>query len=46
MIWITCDMYSTTVIQSFERRGIVVMNFDCYTGDRSSIPTHGNSLGK
>ena len=22
------------------RRGIVVMDFDCYTGDRGSIPTH------
>ena len=28
------------------RRGIVVMDFDCYTGDRSSIPTHDDSLGK
>ena len=27
-------------------RGLVVMDFDCYTGDRSSIPTHGDSLGK
>ena len=22
------------------------MNFDCYTGDRGSIPAHGDSLGK
>ena len=29
-----------------ESRGIVVMNFDCYTGDRGSIPAHGDSLGK
>ena len=28
------------------RRGIVVMDFDCYTGDRSLIPTHGDSLDK
>ena len=27
-------------------RGIVVMDFDCYTGDRGSIPTHGDSFGK
>ena len=26
------------------RRGIVVMDFDCYTDDRGSIPTHGDSL--
>ena len=25
---------------------IVVMDFDCYTGDRGSIPTHGDSLDK
>ena len=28
------------------RRGIVVMDFNCYTGDCDSIPTHSNSLGK
>ena len=27
-------------------RGIVVIDFDCYTGDRGLIPTHGDSLGK
>ena len=27
-------------------RGIVAMDFDCYTGDRGSIPAHGDSLGK
>ena len=27
------------------RRGIVVMDFDCYTGDRGSIPAHSDSLG-
>ena len=31
---------------SLRHRGIVVMDFDCYTGDRGSIPTHGDSLGK
>ena len=25
---------------------LVVMDFDCYTGDRGLIPTHGDSLGK
>ena len=30
----------------FRRRGIVVMDFDCYTGDRGSVPAHGDSLGK
>ena len=28
------------------RRGIVVMDFDCYTGNCGSIPAHGDSLGK
>ena len=28
------------------RLGIVVMDFDCYTGDCSSIPTHDDSLSK
>ena len=28
------------------RRSIVVMDFDYYTGDHGSIPTHGDSLGK
>ena len=27
-------------------RGIVVMDFNCYTGDRGSIPTHCDSFGK
>ena len=32
---------------SFWRRYIVViMDFDCYTGDRDLIPTHDDSLGK
>ena len=26
------------------RRGIVVMDFDCYTGNHGSIPTHGDSF--
>ena len=30
----------------FGRFGIVVLDFDCYTGDRSSILTHRDSLGK
>ena len=35
------------LLQGFTgRHGIVVMDFDCYTGDRSSIPTNGDSLGK
>ena len=29
-----------------EQSGIVVMDFYCFTGDRSSIPTHDDSLGK
>ena len=28
------------------RRDLVVMDFDCYTGDRGSIATHGDSLSK
>ena len=28
------------------RRGIVVMDFDCYSGDRGWILAHGDSLGK
>ena len=28
------------------RHGIVVIHFDCYTGNHSSIPTHSDSFGK
>ena len=46
-----CNWYTSLnilkfALQSARRHGIVVMDFDCYTGDRSSIPTHGDSHGK
>ena len=34
------------ILSTKRRRGIVVMDFDCYTGDHGSIPAHGDSLGK
>ena len=34
------------ILSTKRRRGIVVKDFDCYTGDRGSIPAHGDSLGK
>ena len=38
--------FSFLETQETRRRGLVVMDFDCYIGDRSSIPTQGDSLGK
>ena len=38
-----CQWYADDIIW---RRGLVVMDFDCYTGDHGSIPTHADSLGK
>ena len=37
---------SFIVDSSHEGCGIVDLVCDCYTGGRSSIPTHGDSLGK
>ena len=42
IIFITL-LYHTTPSR---HRGIVVMDFDCYTGDHGLIPAHRNSLGK
>ena len=39
-------VFVQTYANKLRRCGIVVMDFDCYTGDRSSIPTHSDSLGK
>ena len=46
-----CDVkenlsYFHDLERAHRRRGIVFMDFDCCSGDRGSIPTHGVSLGK
>ena len=44
---VTCMTYYTIKSEAkLWRLGIVVKDFDCCTGDRSSIPTRGDSLGK
>ena len=41
-----CTLFKVDQILALQDGIVVVMDFDCYTGDSASIPTHGDSLGK